>query len=220
MTDLCIAATCDRELRDHELASAQLLCDPCLHGMRGWLASIPNQMIVLREGSMQREVSGGTGRSGTKTAPLPGRLDTINLVGPAAVGRVDGPLDDQLGDVPIVGVLGGWVQLVIEERPAKPPTAATEITLAAWLTLHLGWSSQQPWAGEMRSELHDMMRSIWRITSLQPRTRAISRPCPRDACQMLTLIERDWVQYIECTSCGGLWTKSELNADAIARAAA
>ncbi|MFD5676142.1 hypothetical protein [Streptomyces sp. NPDC127040] len=215
----CIAATCSRDLRDHEIAARQQLCDPCVHTVRAWLKSIPGQMIVLREGSMQREAGGG-GRTGTRTAPLPGRLDTMSLVGPAAPGTVVDEHGDQIGDIPITGVLGSWVRLVIEERPAKPPASVTEVALAAWLVLHLGWASQQPWVGEMRSELHNMMAAIWRITSLQPRTRAISRPCPRDACQMLTLVERDWAQYIECTSCGGLWTKGELNADAVRRAAA
>ncbi|MCY0959951.1 hypothetical protein [Streptomyces sp. H27-H5] len=213
----CIAATCSRELRDHEITALQLVCDPCLHAMRAWLTSIPGQMVVLREGSMQREVSGG-GRTGTRTAPLPGRLDTLNLCGPAATGTVIDRHGDQTGDIPIVGTLGSWVRLIIEERPAKPPTTATETTLAAWLVLHLGWASQQPWVAEMRSELHDMMSAIWRITSLEPRTRAVSRPCPR--CQYLGLIERDWAQYTECTGCGGLWTKDELNADALRRAAA
>ncbi|MEU7066922.1 hypothetical protein [Streptomyces sp. NPDC046161] len=213
----CIASTCTRELRDHEIASAQLLCDPCLHRMRGWLQSIPAQLFVLREGSMQREVGGG-GRTGTRTAPLPGRLDTLNLVGPAAAGTVVDPHGDQTGDMPIAGVLSSWVLLIAEERPARLPQRQTEEALADWLIPHLGWSSQQPWSGELHDELHGMMRAIWGITALQPRTRAISRPCPR--CDRLELSRTDGDQYTRCGFCGTSYTTQELNDDAERRAAA
>ncbi|MGW6946150.1 hypothetical protein ACWGHD_04405 [Streptomyces xanthophaeus] len=214
----CIAATCDRELRDHETAARQLLCDPCLHSMRGWLASIPNQMIVLREGSMQREVSGGTGRSGTKTAPLPGRLDTINLLGPWAAQPVPGNRDDQDDTPTIAEVLYGWVRVIQEERRTDGPLAVTEEALAGWLAAQLGYAVQQPWAGEMRHELHGVMVSIWRITATAPRTHAISRPCPR--CDHMTLSRTDHDLYTRCSTCGTSYTTQELGDDAIRRSAA
>lgn len=214
----CIVATCNRELRDHEIATQQRLCDPCAGQLRSWLTSIPNLMIVLREGSMQREAAGSVGRSGTKTAPLPGRLDTLNLIGPAAVGRIDGPLEDQCGDIPIAATLAGWVQVIIEERGAKGPAQATEVALAAWLVLHLGWASQQRWVNDMRDEIHSTMRAIWGITRLQPRTRAISRPCPR--CDYMTLTRTDHDLYTRCSTCGTSYTAQELGDDAARRSVA
>lgn len=217
MTEPCIAATCSRELRDHEIGH-QLLCTPCCQQMRAWLTAIPNLMIVLREGSMQREAAGSIGRSGTKTAPLPGRLDTLNLLGPAATGRIDGPIEDQCGDIPIAATLAGWVQVIIEERGAKSPAQVTEVALAAWLVLHLGWASQQRWVNDMHDEIHSTMRAIWGITRLQPHTRAISRPCPR--CDQLGLSRIDGDQYTRCSCCGTSYTTQELCDDAERRAAA
>lgn len=214
----CIASTCTRDLRDHEIAAAQLICDPCLHRMRGWLQSIPAQLFVLREGSMQRETTGGGGRSGTRTAPLPGRLDTLNLVGPAAAGTVADPHGDQCGDMPIAGILSSWVLLITEERPARPPRQQTEEALADWLVRHLGWSSTQLWVDQLHDELHAMMAAIWRITALQPRTRAISRPCPR--CDQLGLSQTDGDQWTRCGCCGTSYTTQELCDDAERRAPA
>ncbi|MEV6580226.1 hypothetical protein AB0M92_18910 [Streptomyces sp. NPDC051582] len=216
--DTCIASTCTRELRDHEIAARQLLCDPCVWQLRAWLKSIPNLMIVLREGSMQREVCGAGGRSGTKTPPLPGRIDTLNLTGPAAAGPIREHIEDQCGDIPIAGVLAGWVRVVIEKRPAAPPKATTEIALAAWLTLHIGWASQQTWVREMRDEIHDAMRTIWGITRLQPQTHAVTRPCPR--CDLMTLTRTDHDLYTRCSSCGTSYTGQELGDDAARRVAA
>lgn len=218
MTQTCIAATCSRELRDHEQAARQLLCDPHLSQIRGWLHSIPAQMIVLREGSMQREVTGGTGRSGTKTAPLPGRLDTLTLLGPWASQPVRDHRDDQYDGVTVCEVLYGWVRVICEKRRLNGPVAMTEEALADWLGRQLGYAATQGWVGEMRDELHSMMRAIWGITALQPRTRAISRPCPR--CDQLGLTQTDSEQYTRCGCCGTSYTVQELCDDAERRAAA
>jgi hypothetical protein len=211
----CIAATCSRELRDHEIAARQLLCDPCLSQVRGWLGSIPNQMIVLREGSAQREVTGGAVRSGTKTPPLPGRLDTLTLLGPWASRPVHAHRDDQYDGLTVTEVLYGWVRVVGEERRLNGPIAMTEEALAEWLARQLGWASMKPWAGEMREELHGMMRAIWAITRLFPQTRPISRPCPR--CDYLTLTHTDHDLYTRCSNCGTSYTDQELGDDAVRR---
>ena len=47
MTAACTAPHCSRELRHHELASAQQLCDPCIHRARDILRSIPAALTVL-----------------------------------------------------------------------------------------------------------------------------------------------------------------------------
>jgi hypothetical protein len=214
----CIAEHCTRELRDHELASLQLLCDPCVHQMRRWLAAIPAALVVLRDGSMQRERTGAPGRTGTREAPLPCRVDVLNLVGPAASGTVRDPHGDQVGSRPVIDVLGSWVRLVCEERHLAWPARHREEDLAAWLSAQLGWISQQEFAGEVALELRDLMWQIRGIARVEVRTRAVSRPCPR--CQMMTLSRTDHDVYTRCSNCGTAWTDAELNADAVARSAA
>jgi hypothetical protein len=214
----CIAADCPRELRDTESQWGMVICTPCVDRMRATLRAIPAALIVLREGSMQRERTGETGRAGTREAPLPCRLDTLNLIGPAATGTVHDPYGDQIGQRPIVDVLGSWVRLLCEERGINAPEAWSEVALAGWLASQLGFAATQGWVAEMAGELRDLTWAIRGIARVEVRTRAISRPCPR--CELLTLARTDHDSYTRCSSCGTAWTDSELNADAEQRAAA
>jgi hypothetical protein len=221
MTAACTAPHCSRELRDHEITAAQTLCDPCIHRARDILASIPAALTVLH-GSLQRERSGDTGRAGTRTAPLPCRADVLNILGPAAVGRIHDPYGqahaDQCGDRPIGDVLGGWVRLVLEERRVNAPDSLHEADLAGFLTAQLGWISTRDWSGELVGELRDLDRVLRGIMRIDVRTRPVPRPCP--SCDLLYLSQVDWDRYIRCSGCGGCWTVDELNDDAERRAAA
>ncbi|MET9729724.1 hypothetical protein ABZZ79_03355 [Streptomyces sp. NPDC006458] len=210
-THPCAAATCHRTLRDHELTAHQTLCTPCVRLLGSWLAEIPTQIIVL-EGSRQRETtSAGTGgRVAIRTAPLPGRPDVLNLLGPAAWTDVRDPHGDQHGPLPIAGVLIPWVRLVSEERRWNPPASLTPQALCAWLAAPrpLGWVSRRPWAGDMRDELHELVRTIRNTTRLRPQRRPITQPCPR--CDDLELVETDHQLYIDCGGCGAMFTREEL----------
>lgn len=217
MTAACIAAHCSRTLRDWEIDAAMLCCSPCLGRMRAQLSAIPAALVVLRDGSLQRERTGEPGRSGTREAPLPCRLDVLNLVGPAASGTVRDPHGDQVGARPVAGVLGDWVRLVCEERRIDGPDRWTEEAMAGWLTAQLGFASTQGWVGELAAELWDLTTAIRGIARVEVRTRAISRPCPR--CQMMTLSRTDHDAYTRCSECGSAWTDTELCADAEQRAA-
>ena len=220
MTAVCIVEDCTRILRDHEDAALMLICTPCLNTMRAQLSAIPAALVVLRDGSMQRERTGDASRSGTREAPLPCRMDTLNLIGPAASGTVRDPHGDQIGQRPIIDILGSWVRLVCEERRLNGPETWNEAALAGWLRGKVTWAATQPWVTELAQELWDLTRQIRGIVRVEARTRAISRPCPRQSCALLTLQQTDWDLYIRCSNCGGCWTVDELNDDAERRAAA
>jgi ribosomal protein S27E len=212
----CIAATCSRELRDPSQApSPQQICDSCIHKIKGWLRSMPNQMIVLRRGSTQRETTGGIGRSGTKTPPLPGRPDTLNLCGPWAPGTVRDDRGDQVDGPVIAETLYRWVHVTYEKRRLNGPDSLTEEALAAWLVKHVDWAARQDFAGLLRDELFALMRAIWAITLLEPKTHAVSRPCPR--CEHMTMTHTDHDLYTRCSNCGTSFTSQELGDDAIRR---
>jgi hypothetical protein len=215
---VCIVEHCQREIRDWETEARMLTCTPCLNRMRAWLQQIPAAMIVLREGSMQRERTGDAGRAGTRTAPLPGRGDTLNLVGPASYADIRDPHGDQTGPRPIIGVLGDWTRLVCEERRLNGPAQWTETALARWLTGQLGWAAQQSWSDELYAALSSMAWHIRGITRVEVRTRPISRPCPR--CENLLLTHTDGDQYTRCSGCLSAFTQTELNDDAARRTAA
>ncbi|MFE7236115.1 hypothetical protein ACFVAF_36985 [Streptomyces sp. NPDC057596] len=212
----CAATTCHRNLREHELANGQTICTPCVHVISVWLQEIPKQIIVL-EGSRQRETTGASsgGRTAYRTAPLPGRDDVLTLLGPAAWNdRVRDPYGqaqhDQHGPLPIAGVLIHWVRLISEDRRWNPPAALAPQALAAWLDVPrvLDWAARQPWAGALRDDLYELMRTIRRITCLRPQRRPVPQPCPR--CEDLELVETDHQLYIECGSCKAMFSREEL----------
>jgi hypothetical protein len=210
MTDPCAAATCTRTLYDTETALQQRLCTPCIRAIRTWLAAeLPLQITVL-EASLQRETTGQPSGRGTRTAPLPGREDVINLIGPAAWGTVTDRHRDQTGAVPIVGVLTSWVRLICEERRWDGPDTASIQAYAAWLAHPplLDWTARQGWAGEMRDELASLMSAVRTATSVRPRRRPIAQPCPR--CDALTLTRVDGDTYADCADCGAMYSRDEL----------
>lgn len=213
---ICITERCTRELRAWETEAAMRICSPCLGQMRTWLQQIPAAMVVLRDGSMQRERTGEASRGGTKTPPLPGRLDTLNLVGPASAVDVHGEDQDQTR--PIIGVLGDWTRVICEERRLNGPAHWTETQLAAWLVPQLGWASTQLWVDGMHTDLHAMTWAIRGIARIDIRTRPVSRPCPR--CDSLTLTETDGDQYTRCGNCLSAFTQTELADDAARRSTA
>lgn len=209
-----LCPTCQRGLHADELDHA--ICRVCVRTIAGWLRELPAQLVVLR-GSRQREVGDTQRVAGSRTAPLPGRLDVLNLLGPGSPGDVRDKHGDQTGPLPIVTVLGSWVRLVVEERGLNGPRAQTEEHLADYLGRHLDWAAAQEWAGEMHDELGQMIRAIRGITSVRPRTRTIPVPCPR--CDSLGLQERDHQTYIDCGVCEALFTHADLALDAHLRIA-
>lgn len=204
----CPAARCTNTLREEE--DGQYLCGACLRHLRRWLGQIPAQMTVLR--ALRQRARGEGGRAGTRTAPLPGDETVLNLLGPAAWGRVRGPLADQCGPQPIAWTIGQWVRLVCEERRLNGPDVWSEENLAAWLDRHLDWAARQPWAPELREEIGDMAALIRRTTGVNPQTRAVPRPCP--GCGARELTRLDGEEYAECGACERLYTDGELCDDA------
>ncbi|MGA4896726.1 hypothetical protein ACPCAJ_02005 [Streptomyces griseoincarnatus] len=216
-TQPCAAATCHRDLRDNEQAGGHTICIPCVHLMARWLQNeLPRQIIVL-EGSRHRETTGASsgGRTAYRTAPLPGRDDVLNLLGPAS--WTDTTRDpygqapaDQHGPVPIAGVLIPWARTIADERRWNPPATLTPIALSAWLGRPkvLDYASRQSWAGDMRDELAELMRAVRAVTRLRPQRRPVAQPCPR--CEDLALVETDHQLYIDCTSCEAMFTRDEL----------
>ncbi|WP_338683894.1 hypothetical protein QD712_25700 [Streptomyces acidiscabies] len=210
MTAPCAAATCTRTLYQSETDTGQQLCTPCIRAIHTWLAAeLPLQITVL-QGSLQRETTGQPSGRGTRTAPLPGREDILNLLGPAAWGTVRDRHGDQTGTIPITGVLTGWIRLICEERRWDGPETATAQAYAAWLAHPplLAWTARQPWAGEYRDELAGLMRVVRAATSVRAIRRPLDQPCPR--CDGRALSRVDHQLYTECADCGAMYSPDEL----------
>lgn len=203
--------TCSRWLHDDE----QTGCRLCASTVVAWLTELPAQLVVLR-GSRERESGNGQRVSVSRTAPTPGRLDVLNLLGPAApVGALDS--DDNTGDLPIHETLYQEARRVRRGRHLQGPGSNSAEALAAWLTPHIPWSADQDWWPDMHHALQQMVSAVRSITRVRPRTRPVDRPCPR--CDSLALIERDHQPYIECSCCDSLFTLADLALDAHLRLA-
>jgi hypothetical protein len=187
-------AVCDRTAETRT-------CVSCQARIRGLLAQIPEQYVFLAM-SRQREQRSGDGRSSTRLhAPLPGRLDTLNLVGPYARQSVT-DAEDQIGEAPVLAVLETWCQVVTEERRLTPVRTHVS-TLTNRLLTHLGWICDQVWVVDFELELRELMRAVKGITRTEPRRVPLPVPCP--SCELLTLIREDWSGWAaECLMCGSV----------------
>jgi hypothetical protein len=149
--------------------------------------------------SREREQGGGDGRSSARLhAPIPGREDTLNLIGPYARQSVT-DAEDQVGPVPVLAVLESWCQVVTEERRLTP--VRTHVSSMTDLLLrHLGWICVQPWVADFELELRELMRAVRTITRTEPRRIPLPVLCP--SCDALTLVREDWSGWAaECVMC-------------------
>ncbi|MGC4906530.1 hypothetical protein ACLQ2J_12490 [Streptomyces cyaneofuscatus] len=143
---------------------------------------------------------GGDGRSGKRLhAPLPGRGDVLNLLGPASRQGVT-DAEDQTGSAPFLEVLSGWTEVVTEERNLTPVRKHVS-TMTARLTGHLGWICSQPWVRDFAGEIQELVHEVQRITMTQPR-RELLRGVTCPSCEGLTMVRHypgDWAA--ECALC-------------------
>ncbi|MBL1104923.1 hypothetical protein JK361_10005 [Streptomyces sp. 5-8] len=175
-------------------------CDRCRSRIRGALAQLPEQYVYL---CMSRQrVQGGDedGRSSKKLhAPLPGRGDVLNMLGPASRQAVTGA-EDQVGSVPFLEVLWSWCEAVTEER-GLTPVRRDVTSMTGRLTKHLDWICEQSWVADFAEEIRDLVRTSQRITMTEPRRELLGGvTCP--SCEGLTLVRYfpgDWAA--ECRLC-------------------
>ncbi|MDX3712755.1 hypothetical protein PV733_28210 [Streptomyces europaeiscabiei] len=174
-------------------------CDRCRAGIRGDLLQLPELYVHLTM-SRQRVQGGSDGRSGKRLhAPLPGRDDVLNLLGPASRQPVT-DAEDQTGAVPFLALLESWCTALSDERAVTP--ARKHVTaMTVRLTAHLGWICEQPWVRDFQEEIRELVRAVQRITMTQPRKELLRGvACP--SCGGLTLVRHfpgDWAA--ECALC-------------------
>ncbi|MFF9210463.1 MULTISPECIES: hypothetical protein [unclassified Streptomyces] len=192
MNETKTCAVCDRASETHT-------CISCRSRIRGLLAALPEQYVFLAMSRQREQGGGGDGRSSTRLhAPLPGRLDTLNLIGPYARQSVT-DAEDQVGDVPVLAVLETWCQVVTEERGLTPAKVHVS-SLTNRLLTHLGWIVEQPWVADFELELRELMRAVKGITRTEPRRVPLPVLCP--SCDALTLVREDHSGWAaECVMC-------------------
>lgn len=185
---------------------AGLVCSAC----RGWLAYDLDRIydyarVLPAATAPTRAVEGG----------IPLRLAVVDLGLPARGGADTGTIHDehgdQLGEIPAAARLGSWVQDWIEVRGAGErvwfnPSAST---LADWLYVRLDWACDHHQAiDEFAKEIRTLLAAMRRALDLEAPAAVTYRiQCPH--CLTATLVRAVGATWIECHSCGRLWSDGE-----------
>ncbi|MER8042725.1 hypothetical protein [Streptomyces sp. NPDC094032] len=192
----------------HSADQPRTACARCGDRLRGWLAEIPRQVVLLRA-SLELGVrpAQGYGGAGRAHAPLPVRADVLTLLGPAAPGPVRDTAGDQDGPAPVHAILHAWADQLADDLGHNLPPINPRAPYAAYLARHLDHVLRASWVALLHAELADVVRRIRAITSTEPRRRHLDAPCPSCACFGLGLT--DWQRYVDCSACGRLLTPEE-----------
>lgn len=186
-------------------------CDDCAAGILRDLDRIPELYAQLSTVPVVRP--GGVYVTGSHEAPLPLRVDALDLTMPARAGTVRDPYGDQVGHVPVASELDQWVDDWREhrgkgERRPEPPTVTV---LASWLAKRLADAcADHPAIDEFAADMHRIVNTLRAATGDTP-SPPQRLPTPCSYCDQLTLVRvpaRD-VRPICCRACGRSWSEEE-----------
>ena len=186
MNDLPICTCCHRELRNDELR--QYACNLCADRIDSHLGAIPRLFARLGEHLERGAAATGPAVSGSKTAPIPCRIDVLNLR--TAAGPVLAPLETWVRD---------WAEAGYAEIGERG-TAAARVTHACG-TLRFNLSravAEHPAVEEMAGEVASIWRTLSRIVEGETAPRRIAVTCP---CQQTLRITLD-TRGETCPRCG------------------
>src|SRR5690349_5652729 len=107
--------------------------------------------------------------SGSREAPLPLRVDPLDLLMPARAATVHDTYRDQVGQVSIASVLDSWVRdwRDVRDRGEGLPTP-TVVDLARWLGNRLEWAADlHPAVDEFAAELRKMRGGLAAVVGVK-----------------------------------------------------
>lgn len=148
--------------------------------------------------------------SGSREAPLPLRVNPLDLTLSARVGIIHDSNHDQIGYKPVAAILDSWVRdwrdvLGLQEGLPRPNVRH----LTIWLGHRLEKAcDDHPAIDEFTAEMRDLLGVIRRtIGTTEVRPEHLDVPCRR--CDLLDLHRLPGQDRIECGSCGDLLTEEE-----------
>ncbi|MFE1539460.1 hypothetical protein ACFW61_03235 [Streptomyces microflavus] len=222
MNDIC--TSCFARLPDD---SPRTGCEACEYRLHTWLRELPRHLPLLQDmlrpdtGPAQR---GGTGRA---HAPLPVRVDVLDLLGPGQPVLLADPHGDQTGGVPMTPLLMGWARYLAAEIPTVRVDAHGTIhiercdgpwlrggadipRLCRWLDAYLPYASTRPWWDDLYDQVEQLLDRVRGMTHTKPLTRSKDAPCPQ--CSGWSLVEREDELHISCTRCPARLTPEQYDA--------
>jgi hypothetical protein len=174
--------------------------------------------VLLVDAGPVKGLSSAPRVAGSREAPVPVRLNDLDLLGAARVPSLTraykGQLADQVGELPVATVLDGWCRDWSETRRERTPDPHPA-RQCGWLADRLDWAfAEHPAVDEFATEIGDLWHVLRRAAGLTiPRAEPVQGvPCRSIECDLKTLVRVPGSIYVECSSCGALMTEDELHA--------
>jgi hypothetical protein len=147
---------------------------------------------------------------GSREAPIPINVDRLDLLGPADPRTVHDLSGDQIGYPSAATVLDGWCAMFAEERRESVPTPRPA-DQSRWLLDRLDELFKHPAVDECAKEIGDLWHVLRRacgLTMPQPQL-CEGVPCKSIDCDLKTLYRVPGSDFVECASCGRLYTATD-----------
>lgn len=174
--------------------------------------------ITIAAGAIPGPPAGPRVAAAGDAAPVPVRLDTVDLLAPArrhtsatvalAYPEQD---DDQIGHLSAATVLDGWCRDLAETRRETVPRTLV-YQQCRYLLDRLDWAcTEHPAVDELATEIGHLWSVLRRAAGLAPPQPELCEgvPCRNLDCDLKTLYRVPGSRYIECASCGMLLTDEE-----------
>ena len=186
------------------------------NGCRLWLARTLADIVTLYAllpAQLAPTRAQGQRVSGSREAPLPLRVDPLDLTMPARTGTVHDMYGDQTGHISVASRLDSWVQdWAITRGKSERLPDPTVVELGRWLLIRVDEACDDhpavdEFAGEMR-RLHSALRATVGIRS----DRVYVGPCPvtddKGTCGA-TLTADPYLDIIRCPRCDTMWSRDK-----------
>lgn len=185
------------------------VCDPCRADARIILLDVVDLYALLPE-HLEPVRGVGPKVSGSRTPPVPLRLDVVDLILPARNGNVHDDWHDQYGQLSVATVLDGWVRDWAEVRHEHLP-APTVVELAGWMLGRLSWAcDEHPAVDECIAHLRST-RAVLRRAVGRTSGRVYIGVCPVELdegpCRAILMADPD-VDVLRCPRCRTEWPRS------------
>lgn len=182
----------------HREVEAGQVCPGCAHRIACDLHDIPD--LYARISLLPSTGAAGPRVTGSREAPLPLRVDALDLTMPARAGSVHDLHGDQTGHIAVASILDSWVddwrgQRGKGEGRPEPYVAV----LAGWLGVRLAEAcADHPAVDEFAADMRRLVRSIRAVIGDAPvRPERLTAPCP--GCDLLALVRVD--DSVRCRAC-------------------
>lgn len=207
-----LCAICSRALAPDVDVHA---CPACIRSTRTLLTTIIQELPELQMCLAPAAAPAGGRSAGRAYAPLPLRLDALNLLGPGTATPWTDTAGDQVPGIPLVPLLRWWGDYIAAQRAAawqwadtQDPTPCigsitTERDAAAWcrwLSVNLWVAVAQPWIRQLHGDLAEALASVRAITRTEAQRHQRLAPCP--ACDAVAMVAVDGTWEIKCEVCG------------------